>query len=184
MTGYKIYLENVPRFGHTYSMYPQKHTMLPPPTPGEYIIRGEGEVYFEGVCVRRERFVDYKLIGSGLVGHDTHSSEPVRRPQAEHFECRLLGTPADRQPTDIICVRAADERQFVPIQKAVTQPNDARADPFDVNTDDRVAGTDGCGIVSRMREADVPSIDLGIAFGTIVNGRFIAKEDTQQRAHG
>ena len=58
MTGYMIYLENVPRFGHTYSMYPLKHTMLPPPTPREHVIRGEGEVYFEGVCVRRERFVD------------------------------------------------------------------------------------------------------------------------------
>ena len=58
MTGYMIYLENVPRFGHTYSMYPQKHTTLPPPTPREYVVRGEGEVYFEGVCVRRERFVD------------------------------------------------------------------------------------------------------------------------------
>ena len=58
MTGYMIYLEKVPRFGHIYSMYPQKHTTLPPPTPREYVIRGEGEVYFEGVCVRRERFVD------------------------------------------------------------------------------------------------------------------------------
>ena len=58
MTGYIIYLENVPRFGHTYSMYPQKHTTLPPPTPREYVVRGEGEVYFEGVCVRRKRFVD------------------------------------------------------------------------------------------------------------------------------
>ena len=58
MTGYMIYLENVPRFGHTYSMYPQKHTTLPSPTPREYVVRGEGEVYFEGVCVRRERFVD------------------------------------------------------------------------------------------------------------------------------
>ena len=184
MTGYMIDLENVPGFGHTYFMYLRKHTTLPPPTPREDIIRGEGEVYFEGVCVRRKRFVDYKLMGSGLVGHDTHSSKPVRRPQAEHFECCLLSTPADRQPTDIIRVGAADERQFVPIQKAVTQPDDARTEPFDVNTDDRVAGTDGCGIVSRMREADVPSIDLGIAFGAVVDGRFIAKEDTQQRANG
>ena len=58
MTGYMIDLENVPCFRHTYSMYPQKHTALPPPTPREDVIRGEGEVYFEGVCVRRERFVD------------------------------------------------------------------------------------------------------------------------------
>ena len=58
MTEYMIYLENIPRFEHTYSMYPQKYTTLPPPTPREDVIRGEGEVYFEGVCVRRERFVD------------------------------------------------------------------------------------------------------------------------------
>ena len=45
----------------------------------------------------------------------------------------------------------------------------------DVNTDDRVAGTDGCGVVSRMREANMPSIDLGVAFGAIVDGRFIAE---------
>ena len=58
MTRYMIYLENIPRLGDIYSMYPQKHTTLPPSSPGEYVIRGEGEVYFEGVCVRRERFVD------------------------------------------------------------------------------------------------------------------------------
>ena len=58
LAGYMMYLENVPRFGHIYSMYPQKDTTLPPPTPREYVVRGEGEVYFEGVCVRRERFVD------------------------------------------------------------------------------------------------------------------------------
>ncbi len=29
MTGYMIYLENVPRFGHTYSMYPKNTPRYP-----------------------------------------------------------------------------------------------------------------------------------------------------------
>ena len=44
ITGYMREVENVPGFGHTYSMYPQKHTTLPPPTPREDVIRGEREI--------------------------------------------------------------------------------------------------------------------------------------------